>query len=316
MSKHSLNDSIINKKLNFGGYKTYSSEFFDTPLYIELDEDLEKKLKKKSSIKPLDIQTLKNIKILGNQIIKKHTQDTNIDINQTEKEKIDNVLALYFGNTLYYSNIDEILEVIKNATTIKPATEIPITHSFALKKNANIYFYDNPPLFRSLNHYKKLPPIVLYIDIVGPLNSYDISCYIHEIYHALSERNKGFTNNYLYEEFLPIFMELVATLDTPFDSDEAINNRLHYLRKSINKLKSKKSDSTPATTENQKYILSSLNAIALFDIYRNAKNSIKNEIDNQVNKIITGDIQIEDLLNNYEISAENGVYVVKKQLIK
>ena len=137
------------------------------------------------------------------------------------------------------------------------------------------------------------------------------------MYHALSKRNKGYTNNYLYDETLSIFMERVAALDINENLvNPAILRRTLAIKDDIINLTHNEfyEESYNSIIEPKKYILSFLLATSLFNTYIHSSTKGKRQIDNEINKVLMGYQQLEDILEKYEITEEKGSSIVKRQI--
>lgn len=146
------------------------------------------------------------------------------------------------------------------------------------------------------------------------------TAYVHEMYHALLYRHKGSIENILNREFLSIFMELVASYDidssgTLLDLNliyRFINNKWDILNKERNEFSSEKD--IESIISRRTYILSTLEALALFSTYNSGSKRLKEEIDRSINQVLMGDGVIEDVINKYEATPEKGFIKAKKHI--
>ena len=68
--------------------------------------------------------------------------------------------------------------------------------------------------------------------------------YVHEMTHALVNRNKGIVKNMLLNEMLPMFMEKVASYDLNNELlDKVILNRLLSTKRALDNIDNSKNNS-------------------------------------------------------------------------
>ena len=138
--------------------------------------------------------------------------------------------------------------------------------------------------------------------------------YAHEVVHSQLEYNNS-VDNYIHSEVLPIFFDKLTALYTD-DNYETLNanERLRFIRlfKAITNCKNKDL-STLEINKLSMGITSILEAENLFDIYLYGTRNDKDAIISKVNDALLGNIQVEDLLQSFDITTEN---CQNKQLIK
>lgn len=313
-----MTDNNFQNILKLYDFKTYESAYFDSKSYKNLRTFLIDNLPKQNIEFPnIKICSYPTIKQIGKEIVKKHTNGINLEVPYTFEDELKSTIITKFGQTPDENNIDEIISYIKQNIEYKNITDIPVFTNLSAPKNGSItteQFYDD---FENPAYYEKLPIIIKAISLQGKSDDFAKGIYVHEMYHGLSERNKGYTNNYLYNETLPIFMEEVAALDidesliTPAILQRIINLKIDILNLTYNTFTEEKGLNI---TEPQKYILSFLLATNLFNIYMHSSNKGKKEIDNEINKILIGKQKLEDVLNKYEITPEKGANIVKRKI--
>ena len=66
--------------------------------------------------------------------------------------------------------------------------------------------------------------------------------------------------------------------------------------------------------DNKVYIISTLCATDLFNIYKNETLKGRKEIDKEINKILIGDKTVDGVMGKYEVTSESGAKIVKKQI--
>lgn len=288
----------IEKKLYTFGFETYQLAFFETQDFQNLKKIFTYEIPK-FEIPKVKACSFNQITQLSQNFVKSHTDNVNIAVPYLHNENLKKTLIENFGKKP--NNYQEILDFInpyienKNILNITPNI---IPNNFQYGSAKYYYIYGN---LKNPNFYKKLPPLLYDIILNGTLNEFSIPIYIHEIYHALSKRNKGYTKNYLYDEIIPILMEQISSLE--------LNLSHHTFLKKISQTKN---DIIDNSIESQKYIISFLYANTLFNLYQNPK--FKTEINKEINKILIGKQKLEDVLNKYEINPEQGANIVKRQI--
>ena len=313
-----MNNDNLKIYLKLYNFKTYESAYFDSKNYKNLRTFLIDNLTKKNIEFPnIKICSYSSIKKVGKEIVEKHTDGINIKVPYTFEDELSSSVIAKFGQTLDENNIDEIISYIKQNIEYKNITDIPVFTNRSHPKNGSIAIeniYDN---IEKPAYYEKMPIIIKAISLQGICDDFSKGIYVHEMYHALSKRNKGYTDNYLYDETLSIFMERVAALDiseslvTPAILQRIIQTKINVLDLTYNTFTE---ETGLNITEPQKYILSFLLATNLFNIYMHSSNKGKKEIDNEINKILIGKQKLEDVLNKYEITPEQGANIVKRQI--
>ena len=138
--------------------------------------------------------------------------------------------------------------------------------------------------------------------------------YAHEVVHSQLEFNNG-VNNYIHSEVLPIFFDKLTALyvDNNYETLK-INEKLRFIRlfKAIDSYKNKNL-SLYHKTKLSMGIISILEAEKLFDKYLYGTNNDKDNIVSKINNVLLGNIKLEDLLKDTEISIDS---CQDKKLIK
>lgn len=143
----------------------------------------------------------------------------------------------------------------------------------------------------------------------------------HEITHSQIDSNKGATRYYQNYEFLPRFIELIHK--TPDEDADFFTNILlmiqeHSILEQINYFKINRFFECLTLEQKEKYIecssylISTLKALHLYEIYLNEGVSKQQEIIKQIQKIFDGEMPVENLLNNNNISIEKGIESAKR----
>lgn len=308
----------LKKILYIGDFKEYETDFFETREYKNLRNTILDYLPKKNIDFPnIKICNIKDVTRAGKMVLYKHCPNINTKVPYTLNDELLSKLFVQFGENPKSDKIDEIIEFIKENYNLTEVTDIPIYLNLSADSNGcTMYtsFYENLPL----KFYKKLPYVVYSICLTGKLNDLSKGTYVHELYHALSKRNKGYTKNILHDETLSIFMEMVTALDLDEELvDTVIANRLLWFKNNILDFEKEiYNGSDLSYIIDQEYIISSLLASSLFNVYLNGNNNIKKEIDKDINYILTGHKTLEEILNKYEVNNQNGTKIMSKQIKK
>ena len=129
--------------------------------------------------------------------------------------------------------------------------------------------------------------------------------YAHEISHTQLMSSNGGGLSIFNEETLPILMEFIfaENLDNSRKTLKYVNNeRLICIRNFINNLTLGNKMSYEFRVMCEKYIISSLNAIELYRLYRNFSNNQKKEMLKDINNIFEGEKNIEDMIDKYNVN--------------
>lgn len=313
------NELIEFKKiLALGGFKTYKSAYFDSENYKRLRAVFLDNLPKINIEYPnIKYCSLSKVKQAGKEVINKHTNNIDIKVPYSFEDELESALIETFGPNPKEDKIDEVIEFVQNNMELKKITDIPLFSDLPSNRNGYTAYSPFYKKFQNLKYYEKLPHIIVAIGLKGPSDDFAKGIYVHEMYHALSKRNKGYTNNYLYDETLSIFMERVAALDINENLvNPAILRRTLAIKDDIINLTHNEfyEESYNSIIEPKKYILSFLLATSLFNTYIHSSTKGKRQIDNEINKVLMGYQQLEDILEKYEITEEKGSSIVKRQI--
>ncbi len=306
------------KILALGGFNTYKSAYFDSENYKKLRTAFLDNLPKVNVAYPnIKFCSLSKVKQAGKEIVNKHTNNIDIKVPYSFEDELESALIETFGPNPEEDKMDEIIEFVQNNMDLKKVTDIPLFSDLSSNRNgytAYSPFYKN---FQNLKYYEKLPHIIVAIGLKGSSDDFAKGIYVHEMYHALGKRNKGYTNNYLYDETLSIFMERVAALDLDENLVKpAILRRTLAIKNDIINLTHNEffEESYNSIIKPKKYIISFLLATALFNTYSHSSNKGKRQMDNEINKVLMGYQQLEAVLEKYEITEEKGSSIVKRQI--
>lgn len=129
------------------------------------------------------------------------------------------------------------------------------------------------------------------------------SIYAHEITHIEQENAGGGMNLITNQETLPIFIELLfsKTLDESGAlSNIIINHRLTTLAAAIGQLLNNKEMNFEERIIKETYLISIIQAIDLFNKYKDSSEEVKKELINSINKLFIGEIIIDDILDKFD----------------
>lgn len=136
------------------------------------------------------------------------------------------------------------------------------------------------------------------IDMRIPATTLSGPQYCHELTHAIMDSNPGSVRLYNHNEIMPMLIEFIYA----FESDNTIHSlkafeiyRTYEITDSIKDLQNKESE-----IEASIYLVSNIIAFNLFIIYYNSSNSIRREMINNIQKVLSGYITIEEFMNLYE----------------
>ena len=129
--------------------------------------------------------------------------------------------------------------------------------------------------------------------------------YIHGIFHTQMDSHKGIIKDYMNREVISIFMEKLMSLE--IDKSEIVgynlnNIRLQNLYDCI-KYQSKEVSSI-FKLEACVYIVSTLKADMLFNIYINSSNFVRLEMLKDIQSVMDGNLCLEELLCKYDVTYE------------
>ena len=321
LSENELN--ILHKKMFFHGHKTYTSDFFATKEYKRL---------RYSTIDHLNTRwdnrlsfhfcSINDILKAGKYVVEKHANEINIRVPYTNNDYLTSMVIAKFGTNPKPKKYDKIIRFIKNHVEWIDATNIPVYLNTDNEPSGSCIFQSFYS-FKDLDQtfLEKLPVYLSEIILLGPCQDNQKMTYIHELYHALLNRNKGSVYNKLHDEALSIFMEKVGAMDLD-DTKHLLTLRTLYRLLDLKECIMKKTyleytqENGPSIIDFETYIISTLLATALFHTYKNGSNSTRKEIDSAINQVLLGNGIIEDVFQRFEATEEKGSVLVRKQLKK
>lgn len=157
-------------------------------------------------------------------------------------------------------------------------------------------YYDNTSgCFYNFSTFDLRTPIL--INKITITKDFSEIFYAHEICHALLNRNKGIIENYMHAEFVSIFVELLYSYiyhgkNTLY---EDVLIRFENIKKSFY------ASFGSSQIERDIYIVSTLLAFDAFFKYINFSNILKLEMMKDLERVLNGNLILEDYFKKYEI---------------
>lgn len=304
------------QKMLSHGFEKSDSDFFNSTdydkvrqmmidsLYDDITNDIKYNLCSKNDI-------LEN----GKCILKKHFNNIDLKVNYNDMDELANLILLKFGKKPSIYDSDKILELINNNSKKINIYDVDVVVQSGFFNSGKTNNYALPFSIKKLGNdfIKKIPYSISSIYLKGECNEFLTQVYVHEMTHALVNRNKGIVKNMLLNEMLPMFMEKVASYDLNNELlDKVILNRLLSTKRALNNIDHSKNNSY-LKLHKKIYILSNICASGLFDLYYKSNDFVKNKIDISVGKVISGEMLLEDLLDEYNINFDNCVDIMCDQ---
>lgn len=237
------------------------------------------KMVKSTDIIMLPYRKKAKIKKIVNEV-REHSEFIFDDIDQD---------VIWMSNRKYkkhFSTYDNDL-IIKKYSKVKNIFDVPVK---AGSKSCVIYN----------NHISDDPFIPITINnIFLSRFSTDVD-YLHEISHILVGRNRGIVENYLHNEFVPIFLELLYSnnKDKKLLLEETMASRINNMK---NSLEYNFPRDSYLATKRDKYLISGLFAFNAFNQYQNFNVEQKQDMLNSLKEVLNGESTVESFLTIYEI---------------
>ena len=127
--------------------------------------------------------------------------------------------------------------------------------------------------------------------------------YAHEITHMQMYNAGGGALRITNDETLPIMMEEIAAdmIDGSGETFTLIrNNRMHHIANSIETLKSNNTMTVYQKMQFDDYIISGIQGINLANIYLLGDINLKREMIGDINRVFSGDMVTEEILDKYD----------------
>lgn len=238
----------------------------------------------------------KNISKQSRKIITSLFPDLNRDVRIIAVNEYQQLtMKLAYGKM----SIEEYLQTLQRKSFRSDAVNVPINFAGT---HTCIYGETIKPL--SLvdddSFLERLPILVSGYNI-GSINlsRLGIITHLHEVTHALLERNKGSVRDYYKAEMLSILMEKIS-------ADEIDKTSVLLSKQNIFRYENLKQSLENSNDDSHKYLLSTLLAEVLFDKYKNGNETYKNHLLVQISKVLDGKLVLEDMLINEGITLDNG----------
>lgn len=313
IEQNEQNNEDLEKKMALFGYTEYETEYFDTKEFDKLKiEFIKNKTPKIYDYKLMPRKT-KFIKDLATKMLLE--QIDNIDrkvlyINEDSRAYYD-FKAIYEEEKETY---EYLIKTIKRIAKKRDITNLPIKWQLGTGRNALVNTL--LPFSQDLNILDKFPIVCTGIEMINENDDLAVTVLVHEMTHALLNRNKGIISNAMHDEILSIYMELL----TAFEMDEtgtvynkALLSRLQnlkdiiigYIDSEFNGLEIK---------EGENYIISSLYAFNILDIYQNSSQKKRNAIKREIQKTLSGERLLEETLDILEANEKDGSKIIRKHL--
>ena len=238
----------------------------------------------------------KNISKQSRKIITSLFPDLNRDVRIIAVNEYQQLtMKLAYGKM----SIEEYLQTLQRKSFRSDAVNVPI--NFA-DTHTCIYGETIKPLslVDDYSFLERLPILVSGYNI-GSINlsRLGIITHLHEVTHALLERNKGSVRDYYKAEMLSILMEKIA-------ADEIDKTSVLLSKQNIFRYENLKQSLENSNDDSHKYLLSTLLAEVLFDKYKKGNETYKNHLLVQISKVLDGKLVLEDMLINEGITLDNG----------
>lgn len=179
------------------------------------------------------------------------------------------------------------------------------------------YYYGNVSLLTNLSDdeefLKNMKLFFKSIDLGHKTNEMTGVCYVHEIVHTQVESLKGIVREYYNSEVLSIFTELLyASSRSPELFKETLKNRINMFLIEFHSLYNylTNKENTYDKWHNIvscKYIVSTLKAFKMYDMYVRENEFGKSNILWLVQKVFSGIKSLEDILDELGITYENSL---------
>ena len=282
----------INDKLNRIG--EYLEDIFNKDISIKYDLDFKKDLKSEAK------------KFFKNNLITFHK------VLVEKQSEIEKVLEEF--NNKDIKTYGELYEKIIDATKLSSAYNIPIKY-----RDEDDYMYGS--LFWRLysldneDFLKIMNPIFNSVELSIYKTKLSYLAYIHELVHSQVDSVKYNIENYYNSEIASIFFERVAALQ--YDStllELCTLERYQSLLGSLCKLIDSKD--IEKNIMSSTYIVSTLKAEKLFDIYLESNDITRSVIMNKMQMLMDGKTTLESILKEMDVTLENSsdVILLKKHI--
>ena len=273
----------------------YLEDIFNNDISIRYDLEFKKDIKSEAK------------KFFKNNLITFHK------ILLEKPNEIEKVLEDF--NNRDIKTYDEMYERIMDATKLSSAYNIPIRY-----RDADDYMYGSL-LWRlySLNNedfLKIMNPIFNRVELSIYKTKLSYLAYVHELVHSQVDSVKYNIENYYNGEVASIFFERVAA----YQKGDSTLLKLCTLERYQSLLGSMcsliETDDIEKNIISSTYIVSTLKAEKLFDIYLESNSITRSVIMNKMQLLMDGKITLESILKEMDINFENSsdVNILKKHM--
>lgn len=181
------------------------------------------------------------------------------------------------------------------------------------------YYYGNVSLLTNLSDdeefLKKMKIFFKSIDLGHKTNEMTGVCYVHEIIHTQVESLKGIVRDYYNSEVLSIFMELLyANSRSSVLFKETLKNRINMFLTEFHSLYNYLVDESCVVEDGKwhnviacKYIVSTLKAFKMYDMYVRENEFGKSNMLWLIQKVFSGIKTLEEILIELGITYENSL---------
>lgn len=240
--------------------------------------------------------------------------------NVLVEKELETDMLIYDFDTNKIKNFRELYKRIMSASKLTSPYDIPIVYDQELESD---FGYLNWRLynFNSEEFLSKIKPIYQNIELSYGTTNYSSIAYIHELVHTQVDTNKDSINKYYNAEIASIFFEMVAALQKDKSGNllrDVILIRYSELLSNIELLhvcQNKKKRFEEAITASM-YIVSTLKANMLFDIYLESNTVTRSVIMNKMQLLFDGKITLESVLKDFDINKKNSsdINILKKHI--
>ncbi len=288
--------SQFDMKLRLYGYKGLDKSQLSKQSYIETQELIKSlDLPSTEDMDDLVINS-RNLPRYSRKIINGLFPDLNRDIRViTINDYYQTALKLQKGQL----SVNDYLETLQKVSYRSDAVTSPIT--FSPNHLCTVAETVKPMALIDNDVYLDRLPILVSGYNIGEikLSRLGIIAHLHEVTHALLERNKGSVQDYYKSELLSTLMEKIAAEEIDKTSillSKQNIYRYEYLKQCLEK---------PNDVETHKYLLSTLLAEVLYAKYEKGTIAYKNHILAQISKILSGELILEEFLTSEGITLDN-----------
>ena len=200
----------LKKRKLICGFKSHDTAFFDSSSYRKLRETMLDHLPNGDTDKYiLDFIPKSEMLKAGRFVIDKHFSEFDLRVPYANGDDMKSQLTAVFGLDPKKEQYNDIIEYINSHIELVRVTDIPVYLNTNSSRNgyvSNAWFYND--VIDEENYFKKLNQYATEIAVEGNCDENSKCIYVHEMSHALINRNKGSIENLLNSEAFTIFMEL------------------------------------------------------------------------------------------------------------